>query len=681
MTTWHLISMCFAAWACPAIVFAQPVVTPTPGRNDDIEKAGAYTISNSFEVGYRMSDVSGNRDVYRSSVNYGNGFRFLEGQLRINTEDGKGKYFDEFSFQTLGTGQDPYQASSLRVEKNAVYRYDMRFRIVNYFNRLPSLWNGEHGVNSERIFQNHDLTLFPGRRIELLLGYDRNNHNGPGFSSQAVGSGIGAFSEENFIRFSNNLRQVNNQYRAGVSLRVAGLALTFLQAFDNYKEDTEYADASQLPGVLTPGVPSNVQEVSGLRRDEPIHGNTPVTSINIRTEEEHILGFHGRYVYAGGRRNFALSEAVTAVNAARGLSTLRQTVVLGDASRKQGTGDFSVTFMPSEKWTITNTTAINNTRILGQASFLETSLFTNEFIQFEELGVRHISNATEANFRPVPRFGLYGVYRFSTRRVRAREAFRFPSFEFSTPLAGQDNEIHSGGGGFRWQPVRRLRVSFDAEAGSADRPFTPVSEREFHTERGRVQWRKDGLVLGFQFKNAVNDNGASLINHSSTSRGVGANASWSAPTGRFTFDASYTKLDIDTRSGIFNFLDEIEPEAVRGSFYTSNLHVFYLGSRIEAHARLLLYLGYTISKDTGDPQGSPSFVSGVTPAYPNFSFDGDLRNSFPLSYQSPMARVSLELNKNLSWNVGWQFYNYSEQFSGRQNYHAHVGYSSFRWTF
>ena len=39
MTTWHLISMCFAAWAYPAIVFAQPVVAPTPGRNDDIEKA------------------------------------------------------------------------------------------------------------------------------------------------------------------------------------------------------------------------------------------------------------------------------------------------------------------------------------------------------------------------------------------------------------------------------------------------------------------------------------------------------------------------------------------------------------------------------------------------------------------------------------------------------------------
>ena len=55
--------------------------------------------------------------------------------------------------------------------------------------------------------------------------------------------------------------------------------------------------------------------------------------------------------------------------------------------------------------------------------------------------------------------------------------------------------------------------------------------------------------------------------------------------------------------------------------------------------------------------------------------------SFPLAYQSPLARLSVQLNKVLSWNFGWQFYNYSEEFIAQQNYHAHVGYSSFRWTF
>ena len=666
---------CLAAWLGMTPASGQQVVTPTPGLNDDLNTVGPYTISNSFEAGYRLSDVTGNRDVYRSSVNFGNGMRLFEGQLRINTLDGHGKYFDEFAFHTFGQGQDPYQASSLRVEKNALYRYDMRFRIVNYFNRLPSLWNGEHGINSERIFQSHDVMLFPGCPIEIWFGYDRSNHNGPGFSSEAVETSLGAFEAGNFLRLATNLRQLNNQYRAGTNIRVAGLAIMLTHSLDNYREDTEFSDASGLTGVL-----SNVQQVSAFARHEPIHGNTPVTGITIRTENEHIVGFHGCYVYSGGERNFILSEDVTGVDPGRNLSTLRQTFVMGDANRKQGTGDFTVTLLPTEKWTVTNTTAVNNTRILGQSSFLETSLFTNEFIQFEELGIRHISNATELNFRPVRKFGLYGAYRFSTRRVRSREALFFPGFDFGLPLVGQDNGIHSGGGGFRWRPVRGLRVSFDAEKGRADRPFTPVSEKEFHTENARVQWRKDGFRIGFQFKNQANDNGASLLSHSARGKQSSVNASWTPPSDRVLFDLSYSHLDIDTESGIFNFLEAVEPgeDRQRRSFYTSNLHTFYVGSRLRLHKRLDLYLAYTIAKDTGDGRGAPTFVLGVAPAYPNFRFDGDLRNSFPLTYQSPLARVSAALHRNLAWNFGWQFYNYAEKFIGQQNYHAHVGYSSLR---
>ena len=78
------------------------------------------------------------------------------------------------------------------------------------------------------------------------------------------------------------------------------------------------------------------------------------------------------------------------------------------------------------------------------------------------------------------------------------------------------------------------------------------------------------------------------------------------------------------------------------------------------------------------PAGGRSGCGGL----PNFGFDGtNLINSFPLSYQSPLARLSIGLHDRLSWNFGWQFYNYSERFSGAQNYHAHVGYSSFRWSF
>ena len=677
MKTYTSIQIIGAALIAAATTLAQPVVTPTPGMPDEIKDVSAYTISNSFEVGYRMSDVSGNHDVYRSSINYGSGIRLLEGQLRINSKEGSGTAIDELSFYTIGAGGDPYQSTRLRLEKNRWFRYDMQMRVNQYFNQLPSLWNGERAARTERTFQNHDFTLFPNTRFEVILGYDRNSQSGPGFVTEGISRNFGAFDTENFLRFSNDVRRENNQYRAGFNARAAGLAITFVQAFDNYKEDPVFGDASTLP------LPSpNVQPVDSVRRDEPIHGNTPITTIAIRTEKERKLGFQARYVYAGGNRNFILSESITAVNPDLNLSSLRQTFVFGNADRKQGAGDFTVVFMPTEQWTLSNTTSVNNTRIGGDSVFLELTSNENRLTSFEFLGIRHITNASEVNFRPHPTFGVYGAYRFSTRRIQTRENFIFPGGTFATDLFEQNNDINSAVGGFRWFPVGGLRVSFDAEFGEADLPFTPRSDKDFHSETFRVRYRKKGFVLGGSFKSRDNSNAASLINHSSQSRHWSVNGSWTDTAGRLTLDAGYTKLEIDTASGIFNFFGEGDPAPEASAFYTSNLNMLYFSSRLQPHKLATIFFGYNLSKDTGDGRDNLLFAGGLDPAYPNFSFDGtNFYNSFPLTYQSPSARLSIALHDRLSWNFGWQFYNYEERFSGDQNYHAHVSYSSLRWSF
>ncbi len=669
--------LCMCLLGIAALANAQPVVTPTPDGPEEIEQARGYTVSNSFEVGYRFSQVSGNQDVYRSSVNFGNGMRLFEGELRLHSLDGKGKLLDELSFHSIGAGDDPYQANILRLEKNGLYRYDMQFRVVHYFNRLPSLWQGEHAVNSTRTFQNHDLILFPSSRFEVLLGYDRYEQDGPGFSSEAINQNFGGLNKNNFLRLTTDLRRQSNQYRAGFNARVAGLAITFIQAFDNYKEDTRYGDGSELPAIVT-----SIQPVDRLQRDEPIHGNTPITTVAIRTENEHRLGFQGRYVYAAGNRNFTLAQDLVANNAAGTLPTSRQTFVVGKARRDQGSGDFTVTFLPSDRWTISNTTAINNTRINGDAAFVEATVFVNQFVEFDELAIRHISNATEVNFRPISKLGLYGAYRYSNRRITTRQFFEFPGGNFVGPLVEQTNGINSGVAGFRWQPVRELRISFDAEAGNADLPFTPISTKKFHAETARVQWRKNGFVIGGSFKSRENNNSASLINHSSTSRSYGFNGSWTPATGRFGIDANYTRLDIDTASGIFNFFANDPSSAPARNFYTSNLHTFFFAARAQPHKRLTVYAGYNIAKDTGSDRGILAYVPGANAPYPTFSRDGaDFYNAFPLTYQSPLARLAVSLHEKLSWNLGWQFYDYAEKVVANQNYHAHVGYSSLRWSF
>jgi hypothetical protein len=93
-----------------------------------------------------------------------------------------------------------------------------------------------------------------------------------------------------------------------------------------------------------------------------------------------------------------------------------------------------------------------------------------------------------------------------------------------------------------------------------------------------------------------------------------------------------------------------------------------------------LYAGYTITKDTGDGRASAVPV-GVTDPIASLL---DSVQTFPLTYQSPMARLSIRITPKLRWNAGWQFYGYGELFhllGVDQNFHANTGYTSVLWSF
>jgi hypothetical protein len=104
----------------------------------------------------------------------------------------------------------------------------------------------------------------------------------------------------------------------------------------------------------------------------------------------------------------------------------------------------------------------------------------------------------------------------------------------------------------------------------------------------------------------------------------------------------------------------------------SNIHSGTLGLRFEITKRADLYAGYSLIRDTGDGRASAgaTFFTAV--------------QTFPLTYQSPMARVSVKLNEKLRFNIGYQYYGYKEQFglfTVNENYRANTGYTSLLWAF
>ncbi|MCU1261813.1 MAG: hypothetical protein JWO80_4698, partial [Bryobacterales bacterium] len=58
--------------------------------------------------------------------------------------------------------------------------------------------------------------------------------------------------------------------------------------------------------------------------------------------------------------------------------------------------------------------------------------------------------------------------------------------------------------------------------------------------------------------------------------------------------------------------------------------------------------------------------------------------TFPLTFQSPSARISVRLLEKVRLNFGYQYYGYKEQFGLfgiNDNYRANTGYTSVLWSF
>jgi hypothetical protein len=111
---------------------------------------------------------------------------------------------------------------------------------------------------------------------------------------------------------------------------------------------------------------------------------------------------------------------------------------------------------------------------------------------------------------------------------------------------------------------------------------------------------------------------------------------------------------------------------------------------------MTLFTSYRINQDNGqgnllsNPTGGTAISGGIIPPGGTTAvvanLGGTLITSYPMSFQSPEARLAIRLNRHLDWNVGYQYFNYNETgflttFPGgprAQNYHAHQPYMSLR---
>ncbi len=674
-------------------VYAQTPVAPTDlsTQSNRGDSNGDYNIRQSFELGYRFASAGGDQDMYRGTVNYTDGLRLLSGSLSIQTLDGHGKWFDQIILNTLGLGNDPYESATLRIEKNKLYRYDMLWRSDAYFEPGLTVSYGEHQMNTVRRLQDHDLTLFPQSWFKVLMGYTRDSQSGPALSTIQLFDSTG----NEFPLFSD-IRRQQNEYRLGAEVKLAGFRVNVLHGWEDYKEDsTQFLTDTSLGNNL-----NNATELNLFNSAQPNHGTSPYWRVALFREGKKYWSMNGRFTYVAGRRGFVLDENAVGLNRV-GAPTQVQSLAFGDANRPTATGNFTFSIFPTSKITFTNQSSVYNIRMSGSNFFeqvFDGSLLTAT-VAFNYLGILTIANSSDVQVHLKPWISVHGGYTYSDRRIGSEQMDTLLTNQSAPfPTIHQTNRLNAGTFGVRLRPLKALTVNLDGELGMASKPIYPVSDKNYQALHGRVEYRRKLWRAMASARSDYNNNSSNLTSYASHTRQYGMDASWT-PSERFSIDASYSRLHVDSLGGLSYFVG-VGPAVAEQSLYVSNIHAATLMARYMIGKRADILVGYSHVQDVGDGRltavncasgifvGGQCFLGSAPPplstsaaAASNAAVALAAAQTFPLRFLAPQAKFSFHITPKIRWNAGYQYYGYREDFSTLQNYRAHTGYTSVSWSF
>ena len=719
----QVISLLVLFMVAGSVLAQQPSPSPSPQQSpsqstapdepvETGEDAGDYTVISSVEFGYRGLSVDGDLNKYRSDLNYHAGPRLFDSSFLLRSKNGGGSLFETFLVSSTGWGADPQGNLRVSVEQPEWYRFDATYRRFKYFRFLnnfanpnwvfspanfsvpPKLTTGEHGYDTRIQLGDFDLTILPKHeRIRFNIGYSPERYSGPAFTNYHAGG--------NECMMLSELKSRADDFRVGADGRLGPVNFSFLQGWRRFRDDSTI-DLGVTPGInLNPTAAS----LTSFDRNEPARGSVNYTRFSLQTLVADRLDITGRIIYSKAKQNYSFVESFTGRNwnpriagfppsppgATPNILNLGQYNLVGNSERPNWLGDLGLTLLATDKFRISNTFRYETFEITGDALFSDFFSVTRgtrtDSIGFSNRNVntrtdyRKIQNTIEGDYQFNRDYSLHLGYRYANRRVTEE----LSGFNLGTnaPTAlvpssfTEHNNTHAIIGGFKARPVNNWTLYFDAEHGTADNVFTRIGNYEYTNIRAKSKYKPTSRLsfdLAFIAKNNSNPSeiaGVSLEDFgvSVKSKLFSSTINWTA-TSRFYVSGGYNYHWINSDAIVDYFFNSVQ-HPLGHSLYIVRNNFFFVETVARIAPRATLFAAYRINKDNGqgnriaDPTGRP----------------GTLIASYPMSFQSPEARLAIKLHHRLDWNVGYQYYNYNESTlvgPRPQNYHAHLPYTSLR---
>jgi len=688
--------------------------------------AGDYTVTSSIELGYRGLRVDGDLGKYQSDLNYKAGPRLFDTSFLMQAKPGRGSVADTFLVTSSGFGADPNGYLRFSAEKSSLYRLDGNYRRFRYYRFLNNIVNpvyaapsrqpdpetGMHNYDMRQQVGDFDLTLLPkNERLSFRVGFSPTRYSGPVYTHWRGGG-------DEFLVLSQ-LKSKSNEFRVGADWRLGPIDFSFLQGFRRF-EDQATVDQNGVNLGANPAA-ANVS-LHDFASSNPAEGKVDYSRLNVHTFLARKLDLTARFTYSNAESDGATLESLYGVNYNTRISipglnlappnTLNlATYDIRSHSKQPSTlADFGATYLVTDKLRISNTFRFHQFQVNGGALFnalFDITRGTTRTVtptagySYLQTRYRKIQDTVEGDYQFSDRYSMHLGYRYGdTKIAEVKDGYMLGSNLpplLTAAQKGPHNErstSHAFLAGFKARPVKTWTLFMNVERGVADGLLTRIGQYDYVNIRLRSRYtpnRKVAFNLNLITRNNSNPSsfeGASLEDFGVDVRSrVFTSSVDFAPSSRLSFSGGYNYNWAESDADIIYTFAVPPAPATQGNIrngralYFLRNHYFHFDTAAQPFRRVTLFASYRINKDVGQGARQSNFPAGL------------FLSSYPYSYQSPEARLSIRLNRRVDANFGYQYFNYNEsellrynqgsyQVSPRaQNYHAHLPYVSLRFYF
>ena len=742
----------FIAFSVIGLIFTTTDVraqTATPTPSDQNGGIPGYTVASSVEFGVRGISVDGSDEKFRSDLNYRPGFRLWDTSFTIKPINENGKVFDTLQIKTSGWGADPSGFIRIGMDKTGAYKFDATVRQIKLINRVSNLALGYHPSDTDRTLGDFDVTLFPEReefRLRFGVSFDK-----------AGGTRGSSTRTRDVFPIVEELNSDAGDLRAGFDTKLAGFKLTFTGGLRRFDDLGAFFIRSRQVGVAGScffGIcisPTDVNFINRLERRNATSGDTNYGIFTMNRTFARKLDLTGRFIYSQSTSRFGNAENTNydgQIRLPTGVTSPTLFVdadvfdIVGGSKRPQSRGDVGLTYAVTDRVRLSNTFTFDQYTSFGDSNAYESvtarvqstglpytaglpqppNYLDTRTIYWRQNNYKRFTNTVEGDFQVNNRVGFSVGYRYTRRQVGIGLLTRAVKDLLNRPVAApifdfdeEENTAHIFLFGAKLKPTSNWTIYTKGERGSADNSFVRLANQNYTnvSVKSNLNYRKFTFNVSGSIRN--NENPSRTADYTNASGTIllpafdiianVKNRIFSAfvdyvPDPRWTVSTGYTYNTLSSKTDTVVPLSlnaTLPPNPVgnlgflRGfSEYYMKDNYFFVDVSGQPTKRVSLYASYRYNNDKGQGSQAATLMERFL-------------SSYPFKSHTPEFRLAIKLNKNVDWNLGYQYHNYNERlqygyfpynelintnsipanatYPTNQNYRAHMPYMSLRFYF